>query len=375
MKNLNDFIVNDDKLGCIIKYPYHCLPHNLNPGRLRYYSIDETTAETMRNNTQWAKSGIGSPRFQFVYLFLPTPCNQRCKGCFMGQDKNRHPTSLKGKYFSQREIDQITEFSKQHGARAIVYGGGGELFLWQGAFDFIESITSSGMGMVIFTNGTCLKDEDVARLNSLGVVIIISLRDTVESYHNAIVGVSGFRKSIRIINIAIGLGMHKEGRLAVEMPATMQNEGRVICDLLPVLRTLGIAPWIEEYIQISTSEEEKVLGHSFEQARKFFKKLAEKDLELGIRWRPEFGQRMLDHPRCQRALYSFAIFPNRDVINCPSGGIVYGNIFKDSLENILRSEIFRRTLLKHDICPCSVFYTADDQQIPRVLPAYLEELR
>ncbi len=371
--NIKNFINNDKKLGMVIR-GYGITSALIPPIRkLKYYSVDAETNRIIFNNLHWVRTGEGHLLFQFMYLFLPTPCNQRCKGCFMGQDKRRLPANLKGKYFSQKELDQTISFAKESGAKAVVYGGGGELFMWSGAFGLIESVVRHGLGMVIFTNGTCLSSDKIERLNSLGVVLIVSLRDTVESYHNAIVGINGFRKTIETIDAAIEIGMHRDGRLAVEMPVTVQNEDRVVNDLLPVLRAIGIVPWIEEFIQIATSEEEKLCGHSFRQARKFFQRMAAKDTELGIQWTPKFGQRMSDQTKCQRPLYSFAIFPNRDVVDCPAHSITYGNLSEESLENILRSERFRKSLLNYKLCPCSVFYTDSNAQIPEDLPGYLKE--
>ncbi|MBW2662124.1 MAG: radical SAM protein [Deltaproteobacteria bacterium] len=346
------------------------------PQSLEYYFADSSTSAIIEHNFKWAAGERLRPIFQFAYIMLPTPCNQACKGCFMGQDKKKLPRRLKGPYFSIGELSEILLFLKKHGAKAIVYGGGGELFAWQGAFDFIQMVHSFDLKMVIFTNGTLLSKDDVVRLNDLGVVLIVSLRDTVETYHNSIVGSRGFVATLSTVEYALAEGMHLDNRLAVEIPVTKDNERRVLDEFLPAMRYLNIVPMIEEYIQISVSEEERAFSHNFRQAKRFFEKACARDAEIGIRWMPELGTRMVGQPRCRRPLYSLAIFPSRDVMDCPSHSICYGNLKRDSLEKIVYSDTFKKAILEFELCACSVFYTDSNWELyNKTLPTYLEALK
>jgi len=370
---LSDFIIEDPRLGLIISGANVKKPIHEPIRKLNYYSVDKNTNKIIANNLRWSKTGINKLLMQFIYLMLPTPCNNNCAGCFMGQDKKSLPPALNGPYFSDTELDMILEVAKNHGAKAVVYGGGGELFMWKKAFPFIERIIDHGLGFVTFTNGTLLTPNDITRLNALGVVLIISLRDTVEAKHNICVGRKNFRRTIQTIETCLELGMN-DGRLAVEIPATIDNEGRILNDLLPVCRALDIVPWFEEFILISASQKEKADCHSFRQTRRFFQRLAEKDAELGVIWQPEYGQRMIDQPQCRRALYSFAVFPNGDVFDCVSSGHrPYGNLRQLPLEKILQSKKFRQGLQDFSYCPCSRFFTENNKQIPLTLPPYLED--
>jgi len=374
MKTIKDYIVYDPKLGAAIsgtKVNFFSDSHR--PPGLKYYSSTQATAEIIKSNRQWAITGVGSPRFQFIYLMLPCDCNQKCRGCFMGQDKSRLPQELNGPFFSDCELAAICDFACQHGALAAVHGGGGELFTWPGAFPYIEFIKQHGLAMMIFTNGTLLDQKRIHRLNELGVALTISMRDTAEIYHNQIINADGFKRSLDAIELAINEGMHLENRLAVEMPVTIDNEKRILNNLLPVLRALKIVPMIEEYIQTTTSAEENQCCHSFAQARRFFRRLAQKDAGLGINWSPRYGQRMLGEPKCQRPLFSFAVFPSGEVTDCPTNIVSYGNIRRQSLEEIFSSTRFRQTLTDYQLCPCSRFYTEHNHDIPADLPAYLQE--
>jgi len=293
----------------------------------------------------------------------------------MGKDKGKLPEHLSGPYFSDQELFEILSFLRDHRTEAIVYGGGGELFAWEGAFDLIERVTLFGLKMVIFTNGTLLSRRDLARLNSFGAVLIVSLRDTVERYHNAAVGIDGFSRTLSTIENALSEGFHRDSRLAVEIPVTKENERRVLDDFLPAMRFLGIVPMIEEYIQISTSEVERDRSHTFAQSRTFFKKACEKDSNLGVFWTPERAQRMIDQPQCKRPLYSFAIFPSGDVLDCPSHSRCYGNFKKSSLHEVIYSDQFKASILDFSLCACSVFYTWSDTEVPHDLPHCLEVFR
>ncbi|MFA4917958.1 MAG: radical SAM protein [Thermodesulfovibrionales bacterium] len=343
---------------------------------LKYYFADESTEEIILHNVRWARGEEEKPIFQFAYIMLPNGCNQACRGCFMGQDKLKLPPHLDGPFFPEQEIDKILDFLIGHGAKALVYGGGGELFTWPGAMDFVKKVYDRGLKMVIFTNGTLLTREMVSALNALGAVLIVSMRDTAEKLHDEIVGnKGGFVSTLKAIEYALEEGMSYDNRLAVEIPVTVHNEKRVLNDLLPVLRSLQIVPIIEEYIQISVSEDEKMDSHNFSQSRAFFKEACCCDLKRGLQWEPEVGSRMIGQPQCRRPLYSFAVFPSRDVLDCPSHSICYGNLKNNSLEEIIYSDLFKQNILNFKLCACSVFYTPTDDQILKNLPDYLETFK
>ena len=341
------------------------------PKMLQDYSATAATQALIENNLAWANGEAEKLGFAFAYFMLPTVCNQRCFGCFMGQDKHRLPPQLVGAFPSPMEISEVCGFLRDHGAKAVVYGGGGELFTWKGAFDFVEAVRSHGLRTVIFTNGTLLNREDVNRLNALDATLIISLRDSVETLHNAAVGRNGFVASIQTIDYAIEAGFHSSDRLAVEIPVTRSNEQRVLSDFLPAMRVMGIVPLIEEYILLSTSPEEQLRCHSFRESRAFFRKLRQKDESFGISWQVKFGQRIIAQPQCQRPLYSFAVFPNGDIMDCPSHSVRYGNIKQQRLRDIIYSPKFKSALKNFSVCACSVFFTECDSDIPQELPERL----
>ncbi len=341
---------------------------------LRHYMVDDSVQKVIRHNLRWAEGDEEKPQFKFAYLMLPTSCNQRCRGCFTGQDKSRLQAGLDGEFYSDEAIDVAVEFLKDHGTEAVVYGGGGELFTWKKSFDYIDRITGSGLSMVIFTNGALLQEQDVERLASKDVSVIISLRDTVEEEHDQAVKVKGFRRTLRALNYALQNRMHEQNRLAVEIPVTRSNEERVIYDFLPAMRSLGVIPFPEEYIQIMTSDEERRLCHDFREARKFFTRMAEVDRKFGYHSEPVFGQRMHAQPKCERPLYSFAIYPSGDVMDCPSHSVKYGNVLQTSLSNVIYAG-FKDKIKTFQLCPCSVFYTGTDKEIPEELPNHLEAFR
>ncbi|OGP57591.1 MAG: hypothetical protein A2V67_09190 [Deltaproteobacteria bacterium RBG_13_61_14] len=342
---------------------------------LKYYYADEETTKIINHNIKWISNKVEHPLFQFAYLMLPTLCNQRCRGCFTGQDKNRLPPHLSGPFYSTDELHEILSFLRDHGVQAVVYGGGGELFTWEGAFGFLELIVEHGLSPVVFTNGTLLSARDISRLNSLGTVLIISLRDTVEQYHNSEVQINGFRRTIATIERCMQEGMHYSNRLAVEVPVTKENEDRIINDFLPIMRALHIVPMIEEYIQILSSHEEKSRCHTFAEARTFFQRVRKADYNLGLDYSLKFGQRMVGQPQCRRPLYSFAVYPNGDIMDCPSHSTWYGNFKKISIHDVIYSALFRKALFDFKLCACSVFYTETDAEVPSYLPEHLEILR
>jgi len=370
-------VLEDSSSGLVI-VGRKFIPENGQPAQsiplLKHYMADDSIQEIVQHNLRWANGEEEKPQFKFAYVMLPTACNQRCAGCFTGHDKNKLQSELCGPFYSDETIDGIIRFLQNHGTEAVVYGGGGELFTWEGAFDHIKQITDSGLGMVIFTSGSLLEEEDIEALAPRDISLIISLRDTVEAEHDKSIRVKGFKKTLRALDYAIQNGMHEQDRLAVEIPVTRNNEERVICDFVPAMRTLGVIPLPEEYIQIMTSDDEKRVCHGFRGARNFFERMAEVDELFGYCHVPVFGQRMHAQPKCERPLYSFAIYPSGDVMDCPSHSVNYGNFLETSLQEVIYNG-FRKKIRDFQLCPCSVFYTISDEEIPKRLPKHLEVFR
>jgi MoaA/NifB/PqqE/SkfB family radical SAM enzyme len=340
---------------------------------LKYYYSDEETQKIIENNIEWAKGKSKKPVFKFAYLMLPTLCNQACVGCFMGQDLSKLPKYFAGAYFNKNELDEIISFLLAHGAKSIVYGGMGELFLWKNAIDYIKYINKKGLKFIVFTNGTLISKKQIELLNKLESTIIISLRDTIESNHNKIVKRKNFIKSLSTIEYALSLRMNLSDRLAVEIPVTNENEHRVLNNFLPAMRFLEIAPMIEEYI-CDNKDQSHYSPHNFDKARSFFIEASKKDSLLGFNWKPEFGTRIIAQPQCKRSLYSFTIFPNRDVADCPVKSRIFGNIQKESLKRILYSQEYKKTILNFNLCACSVFYTHNKKSLTHNIPNYLRQM-
>ncbi len=370
--HLQDFLRDSDKGLSFHGHIPMVQPILRNPPQLKYYT--DSAAESIEHNQRWARGEESEPSIKFAYLMLPTVCNQKCMGCFTGQDKSRLPPELDGPFYSDKTTEEIIGFLREHGAEALVYSGGGELFTWKGAFDYIHKVTDSGLGIVIFTNGTLLQREDVERLADKDISLIISLRDTVEAEHNQAVGVKGFQKTLLTLEWALEYEMQKDNKLAVEIPVTRDNAQRVLYDFIPVIRALGVIPLAEEYIQIRTSIEEKKLCHTFSEARDFFRQAVIIDQRMGFRSPLQYGTRMLAQPQCQRPLYSFVIYPNGTIMDCPSNSVNYGNLKQQPLSEIIQTSM-RKRILDFQYCPCSVFYTTNEKEIPQQPPSHLEALR
>jgi len=377
-EKLKSILATDTKAGLTIS-GRHLIPKENLPAQkipqLKHYT--DSAQSYIKNNLAWAEGKIAKPKFKFAYLELPIPCNLHCMGCFKGQDKKTFVKTKNNEVIGDQQLDEIIDFLKDHSAEAIIFAGEGELFCWSGAFDYIKKITDAGLSMMIFTNGTLLSKKDIEYLNSKKISLTFSLRDTIESGHNsAVKSQNAFRKTLQALDWALQIGMQKDNRLAVEIPATRDNTERIIYDFIPAMRFLGVIPLAEEYIQIMTSDEEKRLCHNFFEAREFFKKATTVDAKLGFPHQLGFGQRMLAQPKCERPLYSFNISVRTgEVANCPSGSVRHGNFFKNSLTQIIYSDLFKSELSKFTLCPCSTFFTNTDQEIPDLLPKHLINLR
>src|SRR3989338_9524123 len=72
---------------------------------LRHYMVDDSVQEVVQHNLRWANGNEEKPQFKFAYVMLPTACNQRCMGCFTGQDKSRLQAGLDGEFYSNDTIE------------------------------------------------------------------------------------------------------------------------------------------------------------------------------------------------------------------------------------------------------------------------------
>ncbi len=363
--NISEILDNDSILGLkFCSKGTFKLNNELNSLKgLKYYYSDQHTKEIITHNLKWALSKEKKPKFQFIYILLPTNCNQKCYGCFTGKDLETFPVKSSDTFYSKKELDNILEFALEHDVKAVVYGGSGELFTWHGSIDYIKNIHKRGLKSVIFTNGSLLDENKLKILNDLEAALIISIRDTNEHNHNLLVGVNNFKTVLKNIDTAISLGFSENNRLAIEIPATTDNESRIINDLLPCLRHKNVIPMIEEFLQPKNCDK-TYSAHNFTESRTFFNNLVCMDNTLGYKWLPELGTRVLGQPKCERPLFSFTVLPNRDIADCPAGFKVFGNIKDEAIQNIIYSSKYKSQITDFKFCACSVFYSDNDKDIP-----------
>jgi MoaA/NifB/PqqE/SkfB family radical SAM enzyme len=357
--------------------PATALPERALPSLREDFLSTQEEEETRQHNLRYANGKWAAPRLLLAWLMLPTRCNQRCRGCYAGNDKRDRGAAMLP-FYSDKKFEEILASLKRFGVRTIGYAGLGELFTLRqpiGARQYVDRVLDAGFKMLIFTNGSLLTRGDVEWLAQRPISLIISLRDIWEKEHNRLVGVANFCKSIRAIELAVECGLATETRLGVEIPVLRSNVGRVLEDFIPAMRHLGVVPYAEQYMQVCTSQEEKRMGLSFAEARDFFLQAQAIERKFGYKHEPCFGQRMLSRGKCIRPVFSVTIYPDGSVTPCPGNSYCLGSIFDSSLEHILGSEKYKAWVRGFKLCACSVFYTDNEATIPRDLPAYLEEFR
>lgn len=329
----------------------------IEPPTLKYYT--DSAQDYIDHNQRFLKGKETSPWFKFVYISLPTSCNLQCQGCFTGKDKSRLPWELDGPFYSDRKITEVLSFLKKHNTKAVAYPGGGELFSWNGAFDYIERVTSEGLGMIIFSNGTLLSQQNLEVISSKDISLILSFRDTYERGHDSKTKTKGsFRKTLRSLINAIDLGMADLGKLAAEIPVTKDNSERVLYDFIPAMRHLGVVPLAEMFITTLASDTEKQEALGFNEVNTFFEQAQEIDAKIGYKYTLQNGTRMLSQPKCERVKYSFIIFPSGAIRACPLDSREYGNIYDQPLDKIMTFENLSPVLNSSGNCACSGNYNS-----------------
>jgi len=321
-----------------------------------YFFDREVELACVRHNEEWAHGKHPHPRFLFAYLTLSTGCELKCIGCFQGLDKNPVKVVPWQKSWLNDRLDEILDYLISRGGTSIAYAGLGELMTDPGAFDLIERVRERRLGFVMFTNGQVLADEDkVARLDELGVTVILSFRHTHETLHDHLVGKKGaFRRTVKTLSNCLQCGFRDENRFAMEMPITKMSS-ECAADMLRVTRELNVAPFLEIAVTFGCPENE-LTALSQEQTNLFLEQICLLDSEIGYASRTEWGQRVVGRPPCKRPWFTFTVETNKSIVSCPARPYQFGHIQLGSVTNVIESQSTMSYMKSPEICQCSSFF-------------------
>lgn len=177
----------------------------------------------------------------FIHIDVTNRCNLSCIQCLQNAGKPRE-----NELNTEEWLNVIDEFCKFHKGRITVSGG--EPLLHPGIFEILERAKYHGMEVTLFTNGTLISDEEIARkLEKCVDRIQISLDGATSEDNDKIRGNGSFEKIIKAFQL---LGKTKiELNLSIcLMPQnkdTLHREIEVIMNRIGAEVNLKISPVIK----------------------------------------------------------------------------------------------------------------------------------
>lgn len=269
-------------------------------------------------------------------------CNLNCLYCYSNSHQKR------SQQMDFRNACDVVDQASELGVESIVYLGGGEPFLYNHFWGFLEYVRRRNIEMVIFTNGL-LVDSDAARqLYQLGISIMLKW-DGMEHSQDLLTG-SGSYIRIRAAMTALlesgfatRIGSHT--RLGVGACVTKINSGDVV-EIWRFARQNNIFPNIE--IATKTGRATSDLTLSEIESRQLINNLRKIDAEeFEIKWSTPHSA--IPAHSCGIFLSGAAVKVNGGVALCPEMPAV-ANLAEKKLALIIKEPPFTMARdLEHQI--------------------------
>jgi len=268
---------------------------------------------------------------------LSRACNLRCIYCYADAGE---------RLADELCLDEICDAADQAialGARRIIVIGGGEPLLYPHLMDVLRHLRRRGVGIDLFTNGTCLDRETAEALLDLRVAPVVKLNSLREAVQDRLAGVPGTLRAIRRgLDHLLTVGYpHPDCPLGVETVICRHN-----LDELPALwcwaRDQNLIPYFEALTVQGRARANPDLAVSPAELQALFAELSRLDRErYDSVWEP--------HPpiaglACNRHEYSCIVTSRGDVSPCPGIDVVVGNVRENPLAEILRESPLVATL-------------------------------
>lgn len=171
-----------------------------------------------------------------VLIELTRRCNLRCSHCYL--DLDGHPG------LSTRELTRVLDEFADAGTLFATFTGG-EMMLRSDWLELARHARTRGFALRLMTNGTLMRDEDVAAIADLPVLAVhVSLYASRPDIHDRVTGVDGsFHRTLRAVT-----GLREAGvKVVIGAPITETNFEDV-APTLTLVRDLGCEIIVEPRI-------------------------------------------------------------------------------------------------------------------------------
>ncbi len=281
-----------------------------------------------------ARRGLLSMEIEFSRA-----CNFRCPYCY---NSVQNDSSTLG----SEEIDSVFRQAREMGAEKIILLGG-EPMIYPLIREKIKLICDSGMRVEMFTNGSCITEDNARFMYEHGVAVVLKLNSFDPDLQNQMTGRTDAHGIIwSAFERLRAAGYPASGkRLAVSTVITRQNLSEMI-GLWRWLRSQQVEPYFEMITpQGRAVDHNSTLEVSPEEHRRLFDALADIDRrEFNRHWQP---QPPLVGNSCLRHQYSCLVNAKGEVMPCVGVTIPLGSIRQEPLRKILGQSEVMENLRNH----------------------------
>lgn len=288
---------------------------------MQIYNLEFTEAEI--------KEAAAADRLLSMEIEFSRICNFRCSYCYVA-DKSACKNEL-----SRSEIRDAILQAKGLGARKIIILGG-EPSIYPHLVEMLQFLSSEGLEIEMFTNGTGIDDGLARVLARERVRVVLKMNSRDEALQDRLAGTTG---AFKIIGNALTT-LQKAGYPSEELFLAIST---VICqqniDELPAmwrwLRKENIEPYFEVITPQANAIENAWLTVESTELKALFMQLSVIDKEeFGRHWEP---QPPLVGNKCMRHQVSCVVTATGDVMPCVGVTIPLDNIRNTPLADILKN--------------------------------------
>lgn len=302
----------------------------------------------------------GSTVPPFLILSITSQCNLKCKGCYataVGTVRVHETPAENEPHKRNLSLDQwhhIIQEASDLGVFGFIIAGG-EPFVFPGLLNLCE--TFRNRIFVIFTNGTALKESDLARLKHLpNVVVVVSIEGN-QDVTDQRRGRGVYEKVLHTIHRLNKLGVVS----GISVTVTRLNFEHWMNDAsVDTLIAQGIHfGFFIEYIPVTHLPNDLLCLSPVERSAFRAKVLAYRAQKAIYLVHSPGDEELVGG--CISAARGFAhVTPDGDLTPCPVSNIATHNLTKASLRDGLNSPLFQRIresdhLLENGDTPCALF--------------------
>lgn len=260
-------------------------------------------------------------------------CNYQCPYCYATINE------VPDKELTYQEITNVVKQARELGAERVIILGG-EPLIYPEIFELIDYISSLGMLVELFSNGSLLTIDIARSLFKSNVRLVLKLNSFNEEVQSMLTGeADGLKKAMQALENAMAAGYANGNELLAVSTIICRSNLNEVENLWKYLRDRRIIPYFEVITPQGKALENGWLQLSPEEIRCVFSKLSALDRQYGYSWEP--------HPplvgdRCLRHQYSCLVNSIGNVFPCVGIDVPVGNIREAPLQDIIcNSEIIQ----------------------------------